>query len=438
MHYAQFFEQHVHLLTSLGWPPEPAALRPAAKAALTRLGFDVRDLHVLTTPAGSLAVVRLRSHQLPEPSAVVRAFVETTWETRSLLQWCAQALGAQAALLIDPCVTWLHRLAAGDHCLVVTDGQGLEERLLPLFAAEADPVAAILAHRRESTEAQGRALRQWLQLWERRLGEACGLPTSEARRLIQQLLLVRKCRDLGWPASLDSLARPLARPLELLEREEIEAALGQALRAVDLLDRHLGLLPCRRGPTERQRTEEALARSELTAGALLRSIELLAVAHLTTRVWLAAEAEPELQRASWRLTVEDPHPMARHGAGATPHDAGRLRLDVLEVGYEYPLHVTAAAVQWIAAFNASLSTEYAAARRSAFQPDFLTLADGGADPAGFITDPLHFALRHLVEIVATLPLQNRLMKWLLTLRLLELIQELGLPPQALPDLDRYC
>ena len=117
---------------------------------------------------------------------------------------------------------------------------------------------------------------------------------------------------------------------------------------------------------------------------------------------------------------------------------GFVNLDLIEVGYEYVLHVVDAAIGWIADFNASLSKEYAGSQRQAFQPDFLTLADGGADTAGFITDPIHFALRHLVEILAPLPPQNRLMKWLLTLRLLELIDELDLGPERLPDLDKYC
>jgi hypothetical protein len=438
MHYADFFEQHLKILANLGWEAEPVALAPSAKGALTRLGFEVRGVHALTTPGGRLALLQLRAHQLPDLAAVVGAFVETTWEAHGLLRWCAETLRADAALLLDPTVTWLHRLAARDHCLVCLDGECIEDRLLPLFAGEADPVAAILGWQRESTEAKGRGLRQWLLLWERRLGEACGLVTADARRLIELLLLARKCRDLAWPMGVEAVARPIHRSLALLEKEEVESALTQALRAVDLLDRHLGLTLCRRGPTERQRTEAALARSELAVGALLRAIELLSAGHLTARVYLAAEAEPELQRTSWRLTVEDPQPMARHGVGVTPHTAPRMRLDVIEHGYEYILHVVDAAIRWIAAFNASLSVEYSAAQRQSFQPDFLTLADGGADPAGFITEPIHFALRHLVEIVAPLPPQNRLMKWLLTLRLLELIDELNLAPEQMPDLDRYC
>ena len=90
------------------------------------------------------------------------------------------------------------------------------------------------------------------------------------------------------------------------------------------------------------------------------------------------------------------------------------------------------------AFNASLSEEYAVAGRTSFQPDFLTLADGGVNLEGIISAPFHFALRHLVEVVASLPAQNRLMKWLLTLRILELADELGLDPEQLPDLDKLC
>jgi hypothetical protein len=438
MHYAQFFEQHAHLLANLGWPPKPTAPTPAAKRTLGRLGFEVREITAITTPGGQLAIVRLGAHQLPEPSSVLSTFVESSWETHALLRWCAEALEADAALLIDPSVTWLHRLAEDDHCLVFSDGQTLEDRLLPLFAGESDPIAAILRWQRESSEAKGRGLRQWLQLWERRLGEACGMTTADARRLIDQLILLRKCRGLRWPGTKRGLARAMERPLRLIDKEEPEAALNHALRTVDLLGRDLNLGPCQRGPTERQRIGEAMARSEMTTGALLRSIELLSAGHLTARVWIAAEAEPELQRTSWRLCVEDPQPMARHGAQATPHTAPRMRLDLLETGYEYILHVVDAALQWICEYNESLSREYATADRQTFQPDFLTLADGGADPSGFITDPIHFALRHLVEIVASLPPQRRLLHWLLTLRLLEAIEEREPGPEQMPDLEAYC
>jgi hypothetical protein len=438
MHYADFFDQHLHLLANLGWKPDPWSPPPAAKRALTRLGFEVREIHRLRTQGGCLAILRLGAHQLPEVSSVVSAFVETTWETLGLLRWCQKTLEADAALLIDPTIAWLYRIDEGDHCLVCPDGQAVEDRLLPIFAGESDPVAAILAWQRESTEAKGRGLRQWLQLWERRLGEACGLATTDARRLVEQLVLVRKCRDLAWVRQVPTLERALDRPLELLIREEVEGALSQSLRTVDLLDRELSMPFCLRASSERQHVEEALARSELAGGALLRSIELLSRDHLSARVWLAAEAEPELQRTSWRLIVEDPHPMAAHGATATPHTAPRMRLDVIEVGYERILHVVGEALRWIVDHNASLEREYAGTSRTAFQPDFLTLADGGADDSGFITDPIHFALRHLTEVIATLPPQNRLLKWLLTLDLLERIETMGLVIERMPNLDRYC
>lgn len=437
MHYAHFFEQHLPLLASLGWPAVPVHITAPAKRTLTRLGFEVRAVSTLQSPGGTLAIVRLGAHQLPESHAVLSAFVETTWEVHGLLRWCAETLGADAALLIDPAVAWLHRLGENDHGMVCPDGETVEDRLLPLFAGGGDPVKTILGLQRESTESRGRGLRQWMQLWERRLGEACGMVRADARRLIEQLLLVRKCRGLARLHHSPGLARAVDRPLDLLLREETEPALTHSLRAIDLLEREAGLIVCRRGPAERQRTEEALARSELTAGTLLRSIELLSAGHLTAKVWVAAEAEPELQRLSWRLCVESPDPLGAQGA-ASPHVAQRLRLDVMDTGYEYILHVVERALRWIDAFNAGLRHEYAAAARQAFQPDFLTLAGGGADPAGFVTDPVHFALRHLLEIAAPLPPQNRLLKWLLTLRLLEIAEEIGLRPGPLPDLDRYC
>ncbi len=435
---AHFCQQHLHILANLGWRPEAVVLSTAAKRALDQLRFEVGTIHRLTTTSGALVIVRLASHQLPESHAVLGAFVETTWEVRGLLHWCAASLDADAVLLIDPAVTWLHRIAANDHCLVCPDDRSVEDRLLPIFAGESDPVAAILSRHRESTEAQGRGLRQWLLLWERRLGDACGLATADARRLIEQLVLVRRCRSLRWPRSRKPLAQALDRPLKMLDDEEVERALTQTLRVVDQLDRDLALAPCRRSPAERHRVEEALARSELTAGALLRSIELLSLDRLTASVWLAAEGEPELQSVSWRLSVENPDPMASHGSSASPHSAPRLRLDVMTVGYGHVLHTVGAAIRWVVAHNGSLSHEYATSARQSFQPDFLTLADGGADTAGFITDPIHFTLRHLVEIVATLPPQNRLMKWLLTLDLLGLIDETGLTPETFPDLDQHC
>jgi hypothetical protein len=437
MQYAHFFEEYLHLLANLGWHPEPTALSPAAKRSLKAIGFEVDAIHTLQTEGGTLALVRLEAHQLPEPAAVVGAFVETTWEVHGLLSWCARTLEAEAALLIDPAVAWLHRLRARDHCLVCLDGDMVEDRLLPLFAGGGDPVASILAWQRESPEALGRGLRQWLQLWERRLGEACHLDMTQARRLIRQLILARKARELGWVRARDGMARALDRPLDLLCREDTDRAPAQALRAVDLLGRTLGLAPCERGPTERHRTEEALARSELAAAALLRSIELLSGAQLTARVWLAAEAEPDLQQRSWRLSIEDPDPLRRPGV-ASPHEAPRLRLDVLDVGYEYILCVVESALRWVVTYNASLAQEYAATGRRSFQPDFLSLAQGGVDLSGTISDPIHFALSHLVEVVATLPSQNRLVKWLLTLRFLELADELDLALDRLPDLDHHC
>lgn len=263
------------------------------------------------------------------------------------------------------------------------------------------------------------------------------MPTASARRLIQQLYLIRKCRDLPTLALRRPLRRAVDRALEFLEIEEIGEAMGQALRAVDMLGVEHGVAECFRGPTERHRTEEALARSELTVGALLRSLELLSAGHLSARVWLAAEAEPELQRVSWRLCVEDPDPMTRHGAGASPHDAPPLRLDVVQVGYEYPLLAVESALRWIARFNASLRAEYATSSRQSFQPDFLTMAEGDAEPTGEITDPMHFALRHLLEIIAPLPAQNALLKWLMTLRLLELADELAIEFDRLPDLGEH-
>lgn len=437
MHFTEFLDQWEHLLRNLGWPPDQVGLSHPQRRSLSRLGFEVRSVHLLTSPAGRMAFVRLAAHQLPDPASIIAAFVETSWEARGLLCWCRTELEADVAVLMDPAVLWVHRLAERDHCLSCVDGQSIEDRLLPLFAGDGDPVATLRAWQRESSEARGRGLTQWLQLWERRLGEACAMATPDARRLIQQLFLVRKCRDLPWLDLRRPLRRAVDRALEFLEMEEIAEAMEQTLRAVDMLGVEHGVAECQRGPTERQRTQEALARSELTVGSLLRSLELLSTGHLTARVWLAAEAEAELQRVSWRLCVEDPDPMARHGASASPHDAPPLRLDVLEVGYEYPLLAVESALRWITRFNASLRAEYATATRQAFQPDFLTLADGGADPSGEITDPLHFALRHLVEITATLPGQNRLLKWLMTLRLLELADELQIEFDRLPDLSEH-
>jgi hypothetical protein len=437
MHYTDFLEQWEHLLRNLGWPPEEVALSHPQRRTLSRLGFDVRSVHLLTSPGGRMVFVRLAAHQLPDPASIVAAFVETSWEARGLLRWCHIDLEAEVAVLMDPAVLWVHRLASRDHCISCVDGQSVEDRLLPLFAGDGDPIATMRGWNRESSEARGRGLKQWLQLWERRLGEACAMPTADARRLIQQLLLVRKCRGLTGLGLRRPLRRAVERALEFLEIEEIGEAMGQALRAVDMLGIEHGVAECLRGPTERHRTDEALARSELTVGALLRSLELLSEGHLTARVWLAAEAEAELQRISWRLCVEDPDPMSRHGTTASPHDAPPLRLDVLQVGYEYPLLAVESALRWITRFNASLRAEYATATRQSFQPDFLTLADGDADPTGEITDPLHFALRHLVEITAPLPAQNTLLKWLMTLRMLELAEELEIEFDRLPALEEH-
>jgi hypothetical protein len=436
MHYTQITEDLPHLLANLGWRLEPVSLGAGRQRELAALGFDVREIHTLQTDGGTLATLRLSAHQLPNRQNVLGAFVETTWEVLGLLRWCQATLGADAALLIDPSIAWLHRIEAGDHCLICPDGDAVEDRLLPVFAGEPDPVAAILNWQRESTEARGRGLRQWMRLWERRLGEACSLATADARRLICQLIFVRKCRHLRWVQRQPALARALERPLGLLFREEIEKSLAQALRAVDLLWRELGIGPCHRGPAERQRVEEGLSRSELAVGSLLRSIELLSVEHLAARTWLTAEAEPELQQISWRLCVAEPEPMAAHGA-ITPHQSPCRRLDVLEVGYGHILHVVEAAIRWVVAYNSSLAEEYALAGRSSFQPDFLTLADGGVELTGVISDPVHFTLHHLVEVTASLPAHSRLLRWLLTLRLLELADESDLTLERLPDLDSH-